>query len=167
MTHSIPRIWRNACPKKSLVILIEELQVDDKHLPLIEFSYNNNYHTSIKVAPFEALYGRQCRSPVCWAEVGDVQLTSPEIVHETTEKIPLKVPSERQVMLKVSPWKRGYPFWQTGEVEPEMCLSDELLVIPLDEIHIDDKLHFVKELVEIIDREVKRLKQIRIPIIKV
>ncbi|GKG36054.1 reverse transcriptase domain-containing protein, partial [Tanacetum coccineum] len=56
----------------------------DRHLPLIEFSYNNNYHTSIKAAPFEALYGRKCRSPVCWAEVGDGQLTGPEIVRETT-----------------------------------------------------------------------------------
>ncbi|GJQ94598.1 putative reverse transcriptase domain-containing protein [Tanacetum coccineum] len=59
----------------------------DKHLPLVEFSYNNNYHTSIKAAPFEALNGRKCRSPVCWAEVRDVQLTGPEIVHETIEKI--------------------------------------------------------------------------------
>ncbi|GJW51669.1 reverse transcriptase domain-containing protein [Tanacetum coccineum] len=58
-----------------------------RHLPLVEFSYNNSYHASIKAAPFEALYGRKCRSPVCWAEVGDVQLTGPEIIHETTEKI--------------------------------------------------------------------------------
>ncbi|GJU17528.1 putative reverse transcriptase domain-containing protein [Tanacetum coccineum] len=43
-----------------------------KHLPLVEFSYNNSYHASIKAAPFEALYGRKCRSPVCWAEVGEV-----------------------------------------------------------------------------------------------
>ncbi|GJT72910.1 putative reverse transcriptase domain-containing protein [Tanacetum coccineum] len=59
----------------------------DRHLPLVEFSYNNSYHTIIKVAPFEALYGRKCRSPICWAEVGDAQLTGPEVVHETTEKI--------------------------------------------------------------------------------
>ncbi|GJZ71033.1 putative reverse transcriptase domain-containing protein [Tanacetum coccineum] len=49
----------------------------DIHLPLIEFSYNNNYHTSIKATPFEALYGRKCRSPICWAEVGDAQRTGP------------------------------------------------------------------------------------------
>ncbi|GJW20033.1 putative reverse transcriptase domain-containing protein [Tanacetum coccineum] len=59
----------------------------DKHLPLVEFSYNNSYHINIKAAPFEALYGRKCRSPICWAEVGDVQLTSPKIIHETIEKI--------------------------------------------------------------------------------
>ena len=69
----------------------------DTHLPLVEFSYNNSYHTSIMVAPFEALYGRKCRSPLCWAEVGDTQLekgqspastlTGPEIICETTKKI--------------------------------------------------------------------------------
>ncbi|GJX24457.1 putative reverse transcriptase domain-containing protein [Tanacetum coccineum] len=58
-----------------------------KHLPLVEFYYNNNYHASIKAAPFEALYGRKCRSLVCWAEVREVQLTGPEIVQEMTEKI--------------------------------------------------------------------------------
>nr|GEX96694.1 putative reverse transcriptase domain-containing protein [Tanacetum cinerariifolium] len=69
--------------------------------------------------------------------------------------------------------KRGYTFWQTGEVEPryigpfKKCLSDEPLAIPLDEIHIDDKLRFVEEPVEIMDHEVKRLKQSCIPIVKV
>ncbi|GJT39848.1 putative reverse transcriptase domain-containing protein [Tanacetum coccineum] len=58
-----------------------------KHFPLVEFSYNISYHASIKAAPFESLYGRKCRSPVCWAEVGEVQLTGLEIVQEATKKI--------------------------------------------------------------------------------
>nr|GEW42988.1 putative reverse transcriptase domain-containing protein [Tanacetum cinerariifolium] len=59
----------------------------ERHLPLIEFSYNSSYHASIKAAPFEALYGRKCQSPVYWAEVGDARLIGPELIHETTEKI--------------------------------------------------------------------------------
>ncbi|GJW17487.1 putative reverse transcriptase domain-containing protein [Tanacetum coccineum] len=147
----------------------------DRHLPLVEFSYNNSYHMSIKAAQFKALYGRKCRLPICWAEVRDGQLTSPEIVHEIIKKIiqikkciqvardrqksyadrrrkPLEVKVGDKVMLKVSPWKR---------------VIQEPLAIPLDEIQIDDKLHFIEEPVEIMDREIKRLKQSRIPIVKV
>ncbi|GKF77423.1 putative reverse transcriptase domain-containing protein, partial [Tanacetum coccineum] len=57
------------------------------HFPLVEFSYNNSYHASIKAAPFEALYGRKCRLPVCWTKVGEAQILGPELIHETTEKI--------------------------------------------------------------------------------
>nr|GEV69098.1 putative reverse transcriptase domain-containing protein [Tanacetum cinerariifolium] len=59
----------------------------DVHLPLVEFSYKNNYHSSVRCAPFEALYGRKCRSPIMWAEVGEGQLIGPELVQETNEKI--------------------------------------------------------------------------------
>nr|GEW20539.1 reverse transcriptase domain-containing protein [Tanacetum cinerariifolium] len=59
----------------------------DRHLPLVEFSYNNSYHASIKAAPFEALYGGKCRSPIYWSEVGDGQLIGPELIREMTEKI--------------------------------------------------------------------------------
>ncbi|GKE99904.1 putative reverse transcriptase domain-containing protein [Tanacetum coccineum] len=80
-SHFTSRFWQ------SLQNALDFRKGWDKHLPLVEFSYNNSYHASIKAAPFEALYGRKCRSPVCWAEVGDSQLTGPEIIQETTEKI--------------------------------------------------------------------------------
>nr|GEY03074.1 putative reverse transcriptase domain-containing protein [Tanacetum cinerariifolium] len=67
--------------------VIDFKKSSDRHLPIVEFSYNNSYHASIKAAPFEALYGQKCRSPICWVEVRDVQLTGPEVVHKTTEKI--------------------------------------------------------------------------------
>nr|GEV58569.1 putative reverse transcriptase domain, ribonuclease H-like domain, aspartic peptidase domain protein [Tanacetum cinerariifolium] len=57
------------------------------HLPLVEFSYNNSYHASIKATPFEALYGRKCRSPICWTEVGEAQILGPKLIQEMTEKI--------------------------------------------------------------------------------
>ncbi|GJY66161.1 putative reverse transcriptase domain-containing protein [Tanacetum coccineum] len=111
------------------------------HLPLVEFSYNNSYHASIKATPFEALYSQKCRSPVCWAEVGEVQLTGPEIVQEKIEKIiqtkqMMQVACDRQksyadlkckpiefqvgdkVMLKVSPWKRVVRFGKRGKLNP-------------------------------------------------
>nr|GEZ56620.1 reverse transcriptase domain-containing protein [Tanacetum cinerariifolium] len=101
----------------------------ERHLPLVEFSYNNSYHASIKAAPFEALYGRKCRSPVCWPELSRVH----NILHVRNLK---------------------------------KCLSDEPLAISLDELHIDDKLRFVEEPVEVMDREIKRLRKIHISIIK-
>nr|GEX99170.1 putative reverse transcriptase domain-containing protein [Tanacetum cinerariifolium] len=201
-------------------------KVWDRHLPLVEFSYNNSYYTSIKVVPFEALYGRKCRSPVCWAKVGDAYLIGPAIIHETTEKIiqiksriqdardrqksyanirhkPLEFQVGDKVMLKVSPWKWIVHFDKRGKLNPryvgpfkvtervgtvsyklvpqqlsrvhntfyvsnlKKCLSDESLGIPLRELHVDDKLHFVEEPVEVMDREIKQLKRSRIPISKV
>ncbi|GKE05090.1 putative reverse transcriptase domain-containing protein [Tanacetum coccineum] len=193
----------------------------------IEFSYNNSYHASIKAAPFEALYGRKCRSPICWSKVGDSQLTGPKLIQETTEKIvqikncllttrshqksyadvrrkPMKFSVGDMVMLKVSPWKGVIHFGKRGKLSPryvgpfkiidrvglvayklelprelqgihntfhvsniKKCLADENLIIPLEEIQLDDKFHFIEEPVEIMDREVKQLKQSRISIVKV
>ncbi|GJT54306.1 putative reverse transcriptase domain-containing protein [Tanacetum coccineum] len=168
----------------------------DRLLPLVEFSYNNSYHTSIKAAPFEALYGCKCRSPICWAEVEDSQLTGPKIIHETTEKI---------VQIKsLLPWKGVIRFGKRGKLNLryighfkiiakvgtvayrlelseqlrrvhsmfhvsnlKKCMTDEPLAIPLDEIQIGDKLHFLEEPVEIMDRGVKHLKKSHILIVKV
>ncbi|GJV04026.1 putative reverse transcriptase domain-containing protein [Tanacetum coccineum] len=92
------------------------------HLPLVEFSYNNSYHASIKAAPFEALYGRKCRSPVCWAEVGEVQLTGPEIVQRNDQEDhpdqAKKASLLDKVMLKVSPWKWVVCFGKRGKLNP-------------------------------------------------
>ncbi|GJX63892.1 hypothetical protein Tco_0296792 [Tanacetum coccineum] len=107
-------------------------------------------------APFEALYGRKCRSPICWAEVGDSQLTGPEIIHETTERI-VQIKSHIQAARDS---QKSYAN-KTMLMKPPFCYN------PLDEIQVDDKLNFIEEPVEIMDCEVKRLKQSRIPIVKV
>nr|GEX51435.1 reverse transcriptase domain-containing protein [Tanacetum cinerariifolium] len=169
-------------------------------------------------APYEALYGQKCRSSVCWAEVGEAQLTGPELIQETTKKNVLikqriQVAQDRQksyadlkrnpmefkvgdkVMLKVSPWKGVVRFGKQGKLNPryvgpfkvlakvgkvlyrlelpqelsrvhhtfhvsnlKKCYADEPLVMPLEGIHVDDRLQFVEELVEIMEREIKRLK---------
>ncbi|GKA57923.1 hypothetical protein Tco_0757111 [Tanacetum coccineum] len=181
----------------------------------------------LTATPFEALYDRKCRLPVCWADVGEVQLTGPELVQETTEKIiqikqrmqaardrqksytdlkrkPMDFQVRDKVMLKILPWKGVVRFGKRGKLNPmyvgpfkvlekvgsvaynlelpedlsrvhntfhvsnlKKCYADEPLAVPLDALHFDDKLQFVEELVEIMDREVKRLKGSRIPIIKV
>ena len=194
---------------------------------MIEFSYNNSYHTSIKCAPYEALYGRKCRSPLCWVEIGDSQLSSPDIVQETIDKIViirdrLKAAQDRQksyadnrrkplefqvgdtVFLKVSPWKGTVRFGKKEKLSPRFvgpfkitrrigpvaykldlppelsaihdtfhvsnlkkCLVDEAALVPLEDIQVNDKLNFVEEPMEILDREVKCLRQSKIPIVKV
>ncbi|GKA47435.1 putative reverse transcriptase domain-containing protein [Tanacetum coccineum] len=156
------------------------------HFSLVEFSYNNSYHASMKAAPFEALYGRKCRSPVCWAEVGQVQLIGSEIVQETTEKI-IRIKKRMQVardrQKSYADLKRKPMEFQVGdkvlekvgsvayklELPEELsrvhntfhvsnlkkCYADEPLAVPLDGLHFDDKLQFVKEPVKIMDREFK------------
>nr|GEV57625.1 retrotransposon protein, putative, Ty3-gypsy subclass [Tanacetum cinerariifolium] len=153
----------------------------------------------LRVAPYESLYGQKCRSPVCWDEVGEAQLTGSKLIQETTEKIVLinqriQAAQDRQknytnlkrkpmefelgdrVMLKVSPWKRVIRFdkrefsrvHHTFHVSNlKKCYADEPLVMPLKGIHVDDRLQFVEEPIEIMEREIKRLKRSWIPLVKV
>ncbi|GJW49965.1 putative reverse transcriptase domain-containing protein [Tanacetum coccineum] len=96
----------------------------DIHLSLVEFSYNNNYHSSVRCAPFEALYGRKCRLPIMWAEVGEGQLIGPELVQETTEKI-----SQIKNRLKValSHWKGVVRFGKKGKLAPRFFGPFEII----------------------------------------
>ncbi|GJV32731.1 putative reverse transcriptase domain-containing protein [Tanacetum coccineum] len=222
--HFLP--MRENDPIEKLMKLYMKEVVTRHGVPVSIISDRDGRFT-IKAAPFEALYGQKCRSPVCWAEVRDAQLTGPAIIHETTEKIVqiksrIQAARDRQksyanirrkpmvfqvgdrVMLKVSPWKGVVRFGKRGKLNPryvgpfkviervrtvayklelpqqlsrvhntfhvsnlKKCLSDESLVIPLEELRVDDKLHFVEEPVEVMDREIKQLKRSRIPIIKV
>nr|GEX76762.1 putative reverse transcriptase domain-containing protein [Tanacetum cinerariifolium] len=121
----------------------------DVHLLLVEFLYNNSYHSSVRCAPFEALYSRKCRSPIMLAEVGEGQLIGPELVQETTKKISqikdrLKAKRDRQksyankrrkplefsvgdyVSLKVSPWKGVVRFGKKGKLAPRFVRHFEI-----------------------------------------
>nr|GEY48940.1 hypothetical protein [Tanacetum cinerariifolium] len=163
------------------------------HLPLVEFSYDNNYHASIKATPFEALYGRKCRSPVCWTKVGQAQILDPELIQDTTEKIVQirqRMQAARDRQKSYADLKYVGPFKvleRVGDVAYKLdlpeelsrvhnmfhvsnlkkCHADEPLAVPLDGLHFDDKLYFVEEPVEIMDHEVKRLKRSRIPLVKI
>ncbi|GKC10931.1 putative reverse transcriptase domain-containing protein [Tanacetum coccineum] len=167
------------------------------HLSLVEFSYNNSYHASIKAAPFEALYGRKIKQRMQAAR--DRQKSYADL-----KRKPMEFQVGDKVMLKVSPWKGVVRFGKRGKLNPryvgpfkviekvgtvayklelpqelsrvhntfhvsnlKRCYSDDPLTVPLDGLHIDDQLHFVEEPVEIVDREVKRLKRSRIPLVKV
>ncbi|GKD78330.1 putative reverse transcriptase domain-containing protein, partial [Tanacetum coccineum] len=125
----------------------------------------------IKAEPFEALYGRKCRSPICWAEVGDSQLTGLKIIHEKTEKIVqiksrIQAARDRQksyadIIAEVGtvayrlelPEQLSRVHSTFHVLNLKKCISNETLAIPLDEIQVDDKLHFIEEPVEIMDRE--------------
>ena len=58
----------------------------DRHIPLVEFVYNNSFQSSIRMVPYEALYGRKCRTPLCWTELSEKKLISPDLIQETEEK---------------------------------------------------------------------------------
>ncbi|GJY02473.1 putative reverse transcriptase domain-containing protein [Tanacetum coccineum] len=176
----------------------------DRHLSLVEFSYNNSYHASIKAAPYEALYRRKCRSPVCWSENRLLTAHSRQKSYADRRSKPLEFEVGDMVLLKVSSWKGAVRFGKRRKLSPryigpfnilarvghvaytlelpeelkgihstfhvsnlKKCLAKGDIIVPMNEIQLDDKLHMIEEPVEIVDREVMQLKQSRIPIVKV
>nr|GEX91852.1 putative reverse transcriptase domain-containing protein [Tanacetum cinerariifolium] len=166
----------------------------DVQLPLVEFSYNNSYHSSVRCTSFEALYGRKCHSPIMWAEKS----------YADKRRKPLEFRVGDYVLLKVSPWKGVLRFRKKGKLAPRFvgpietikkvghvayrldlpeelngvhdtfhvlnlkkCLADPTLQVPLDEIRVDAKLNFVEEPVGVLDKEFKKLKPSRIAIVNV
>nr|GEV86116.1 putative reverse transcriptase domain-containing protein [Tanacetum cinerariifolium] len=138
------------------------------HFPLVEFSYNNSYHASIKAAPFEALYGRKFGDKVMlkvspWkgvVRVGKRGKLNPRYVGplERVGDVAYKLDLPKEL-------SRVHNTFHMSNLKK--CHADEPLAVPLDGLHFDYKLHFVEEPVEILDREVKRLKRSRIPLVKV
>ena len=122
----------------------------DRHIPLIEFVYNNSFQSSIGMVPYEALYGRKCRTPLCWTELGERKVIGPDLIQDTEEKVKmirerLKVATDRQksytdmkrkdiryevgekVFLKVSPWKKVMRFGKKGKLSPRFIGPYEVI----------------------------------------
>ncbi|GJU50456.1 putative reverse transcriptase domain-containing protein [Tanacetum coccineum] len=148
----------------------------DTHLPLVEFSYKNSYHSSVKCAPFEALYRRKCRTPIAWAE---------ERLKTARDRQKSYADNQRKLLeFSVGPFE---VVERMGPVAYRLCLPQELvgihdmfyvsnlkkcladvnLHVPLEEIKIDKGLRFVEEPIKVMDRKVKKLKQSKIPIVKI
>ncbi|GJU05521.1 putative reverse transcriptase domain-containing protein [Tanacetum coccineum] len=149
-SHFTSRFWQLMKEALGTKLDINFRGIWDVHLPLVEFSYNNSYHSSVTCASFEALYGRKCCSLIMWAEVGEGQLIGPELVQETTKKIShiknrLKAARDRQksyadkkrkplefsisdyVLLKVSPWKGVVRFGKKGKLAPRFVGPFEII----------------------------------------
>nr|GEY10494.1 putative reverse transcriptase domain-containing protein [Tanacetum cinerariifolium] len=175
----------------------------DTHLSLVEFSYNNSYHKSIKCVPFEALYG-QTMEKIMQIKESLKMMRDCQKSYANKRRKPLELKVGDQVLLKVSPWKGVVRFCRKGKLAPrymgpfeivervglvsyrlrlpqelscvhdvfhvsnlKKCIADTDLQVPLEEIKVDDKLYFVEEPVEIVDRQVKKLKRSWILIVKV
>ncbi|GMI84444.1 hypothetical protein HRI_002113700 [Hibiscus trionum] len=199
----------------------------EKSLPLVEFAYNNSYQSSIQMAPFEALYGRKCITPLCWSELGENKVLGPQLLRETEEKVQiihsrLKQAFDRQktyadlkrrdiqhnvgdkVFLKVSPWKKVFRFGKRGKLSPRFIgpfeiterigpvayrlslpsefdkihnvfhvsmlrkyRSDPSHILEPEEVELNPDLSYEEKPVQILDREIKRLRNKNVALVKV
>ena len=199
----------------------------DRDIALVEFVYNNSFQSSIGMTPYEVLYGRKCRTPLCWTELSEKKIIGPDLIQETEEKVKmirerLKVATDRQksyvdmkrkdiryeigekVFLKVSPWKKVMRFGRKGKLRPRFIgpyevidkvgpvayrlalppdlekiynvfhvsmlrryRSDPSHVVSSETIELRPDLTYEEEPVEILAREVKELRNKKIPLVKV
>ena len=199
----------------------------EKYLPLVEFAYNNSYHSTIGMAPYEALYGLKCRSPSCWMEVGDRELEGPELIRETSDKVliiqeRMRTAFSRQksyadprrrdvqfgvgdhVFLKISPMKGVMRFGKKGKLTPRYIGPFEILdrvgnvsyrlalppnfghvhpvfhismlrkyvphpshILQTQEIEVDKDLSYEEVPVAIVDRQIRKLRNKEIAMVKV
>ncbi|KAL4347857.1 hypothetical protein GQ457_17G010820 [Hibiscus cannabinus] len=199
----------------------------EKSIPLVEFAYNNSYQTSIQMAPFEALYGRRCRTPICWSELGENKVLGPQMIQDTEKQVQiihnrLRKAFDRQkayvdtkrrdiryevgdkVFLKVSPWKKVLRFGKKGKLNPRYIgpfevlekvglvayrlalppefdkiqkifhvsmlrkyRSDPSYVLEPEKVELNPDLTYEEEPVMILDREVKRLRNKNMSLVKV
>nr|GEZ38873.1 putative reverse transcriptase domain-containing protein [Tanacetum cinerariifolium] len=137
------------------------------HLPSVEFSYNNSYHASIKATPFKALYGRkQSMQAASDRQKSYADLKRKPMEFQVEDKKRLERVGDVAYKLELpEEQSRVHNTFHVSNLKK--CHANEPLAVPLDELQFDDKLHFVEEPVEIVDREVKRLKQSQIPLVKV
>ena len=198
----------------------------DRYILLMEFSYNNNYQSSVGMAPYEALYGR-CRTSMCWTELNEQKIIGTDLVKDTEEKVQiiqqrLKAASDRQrsyanlkrkdieyevgdkVFLKVSLWKKILCFGRKGKPSPRFigpyeilervgpvvyCLAlplelaklhdvfhvsmlrryryDALHILPVQHIQVQEDFTFNEEPKAILDREIRKLRNKKVPLVKV
>ena len=199
----------------------------EKYLPLVEFAYNNSYHSTIGMAPYEALYGLKYRSPSCWMEVGDRELEGPELIRETSDKVliiqeRMRTAFSRQksyadprrrdvqfgvgdhVFLQISPMKGVMRFGKKGKLTPRYIGPFEILdrvgnvsyrlalppnfghvhpvfhismlrkyvphpshILQTQEIEVDKDLSYEEVPVAIVDRQIRKLRNKEIAMVKV
>ena len=198
----------------------------DRYIPLMEFAYNNNFQSSIGMAPYEALYGRKCRTPVCWTELNEHKVIGPDMVKDTKEKVQvlrkrLKAANDRQksyaylkrrdiayevgdkVFLEVLSWRKLLRFGKKGKLSPRFIgpyevlerigpgayrlappsklaklhnvfhvsmlrryRSDELHILPVQDVQVQADLSYDEEPKAILAREVKQLRNKKVLLVK-
>ncbi|KAL5563733.1 hypothetical protein UlMin_033480 [Ulmus minor] len=130
-----------------------------KYLPLIEFSYNNSYQATIGMTPYEALYGRKCRSPIHWYETGEKQIVAPDFIETTTEAV-------KKIRERMETAQRCDAIREEEKTESKY-VQDPSHVLEHEPIEVHEDLTYEEKPVQILDRKEKTLRNKVIPLVKV